>query len=209
MTWRSFWAGHQAFFRHMTMAAKVPAVVRMARAAVANGKCAVVGLQSTGEARTADVVADKGEELDDFVSGACLLPPAGLLCHCSVACCASLVTWGAFHCLERTLGCPLCCARVLSACLMISCFPFSPGSFPSHYCFIFICLAFMPAPTGPKELLIRLVENYYPLPPNPNALEEEAGESRLSAGATCTGTAVCMPPAAVLVLPSQRAELYA
>ena len=23
MTWRSFWAGHQAFFRHMTMAAKV------------------------------------------------------------------------------------------------------------------------------------------------------------------------------------------
>ena len=25
MTWRSFWAGHQAFFRHMTMAAKVGA----------------------------------------------------------------------------------------------------------------------------------------------------------------------------------------
>lgn len=23
MTWRSFWAAHQAFFRHMTMAAKV------------------------------------------------------------------------------------------------------------------------------------------------------------------------------------------
>lgn len=32
-----------------------------------------------------------------------------------------------------------------------------------------------PPPTGPKELLIRLVEHYYPLPPNPNALEEEAG----------------------------------
>ncbi|EFN59033.1 hypothetical protein CHLNCDRAFT_137726 [Chlorella variabilis] len=95
MTWRSFWAGHQAFFRHMTMAAKVPAVVRMAQAAVANGKCAVIGLQSTGEARTADVVADRGEELDDFVS-------------------------------------------------------------------------------GPKELLIRLVENYYPLPRDPNAEEDEA-----------------------------------
>lgn len=41
----------------------------MAQAAVAAGKCAVVGLQSTGEARTRDVVEEKGEELDDFVSG--------------------------------------------------------------------------------------------------------------------------------------------
>lgn len=48
---------------------QVPAVVRMARAAVASGRCAVIGLQSTGEARTSDVVAEKGEELDDFVSG--------------------------------------------------------------------------------------------------------------------------------------------
>jgi hypothetical protein len=54
----------------------------MARAAVAQGKCAVIGLQSTGEARTADVVADKGDELDDFVSGA----PA---CLWWQACCGS------------------------------------------------------------------------------------------------------------------------
>lgn len=67
--WRSFWAAHQRFFRHMCMAAKVPAAVRMAEDALANGKCVVIGLQSTGEARTADVVADKGDELDDFVSG--------------------------------------------------------------------------------------------------------------------------------------------
>lgn len=58
---------------------QVPAVVRMAQAAVANGKCAVIGLQSTGEARTADVVADRGEELDDFVSGETLLGPAQTL----------------------------------------------------------------------------------------------------------------------------------
>ena len=51
-------------------APQVPAIVRMARAALASGKCAVIGLQSTGEARTADVVAEKGEQLDDFVSGA-------------------------------------------------------------------------------------------------------------------------------------------
>ena len=29
----------------------------------------VIGLQSTGEARTADVVAERGELLDDYVSG--------------------------------------------------------------------------------------------------------------------------------------------
>ena len=71
-------------------------MVRMAQAAVANGKCAVIGLQSTGEARTAEVVAEKGEELDDFVS-------------------------------------------------------------------------------GPKELLLRLVDIHYPLPPDPNAEDAEAG----------------------------------
>ena len=41
----------------------------MAKQALAEGKCCVIGLQSTGEARTQDVVAEKGEELDDFVSG--------------------------------------------------------------------------------------------------------------------------------------------
>ncbi|PRW58205.1 strawberry notch-like [Chlorella sorokiniana] len=95
-TWRAFWAAHQAFFRHLTMAAKVPAIVRMARAALASGKCAVIGLQSTGEARTADVVAEKGEQLDDFVS-------------------------------------------------------------------------------GPKELLLRLVDLHFPLPPDPDAPEDEDG----------------------------------
>lgn len=69
MIWRSFWAAHQRFFRHMCMAAKVPSAVRMAEDALSNGKCVVIGLQSTGEARTADVVAERGEELDDFVSG--------------------------------------------------------------------------------------------------------------------------------------------
>ena len=76
---------------------QVPAVVRMAKAAVSSGKCVVIGLQSTGEARTAEAVqrskaersrqrqqqqqegqeAGQGgeekegedDELDDFVSG--------------------------------------------------------------------------------------------------------------------------------------------
>ena len=48
---------------------QIPALVRMAKEALETERCCVIGLQSTGEARTADVVAERGEELDDFVSG--------------------------------------------------------------------------------------------------------------------------------------------
>lgn len=48
---------------------QVPGLVRLSKEALADGKCVVIGLQSTGEARTADVIAERGEELDDFVSG--------------------------------------------------------------------------------------------------------------------------------------------
>lgn len=40
----------------MCMSAKVPAVVRIANQALADNKCVVVGLQSTGEARTEEAV---------------------------------------------------------------------------------------------------------------------------------------------------------
>ncbi|KAG0522949.1 hypothetical protein BDA96_07G081700 [Sorghum bicolor] len=67
--WRLYWASHQRFFRHMCMSAKVPAVVRLAKEALAEEKCVVIGLQSTGEARTEEAVAKYGIELEDFVSG--------------------------------------------------------------------------------------------------------------------------------------------
>ncbi|CAA6668669.1 unnamed protein product [Spirodela intermedia] len=67
--WRLYWASHQRFFRHMCMSAKVPAVVRLAKQALLENKCAVIGLQSTGEARTEEAVTKYGLELDDFVSG--------------------------------------------------------------------------------------------------------------------------------------------
>ncbi|KAI6691687.1 hypothetical protein NL676_028515 [Syzygium grande] len=67
--WRLYWASHQRFFRHMCMSAKVPAVVRLAKQALTEDKCVVVGLQSTGEARTEEAVTKYGVELDDFVSG--------------------------------------------------------------------------------------------------------------------------------------------
>ncbi|KAJ0098751.1 hypothetical protein Patl1_19774 [Pistacia atlantica] len=67
--WRLYWSSHQRFFRHMCMSAKVPATVRLAKKALAEDKCVVVGLQSTGEARTEEAVTKYGVELDDFISG--------------------------------------------------------------------------------------------------------------------------------------------
>lgn len=40
----------------MCMSAKVPAAVRLAKQALAEDKCVVIGLQSTGEARTEEAV---------------------------------------------------------------------------------------------------------------------------------------------------------
>ncbi|KAF5195402.1 strawberry notch-like protein [Thalictrum thalictroides] len=67
--WRLYWSSHQRFFRHMCMSAKVPASVRLAKQALVENKCVVIGLQSTGEARTEEAVTKYGVELDDFVSG--------------------------------------------------------------------------------------------------------------------------------------------
>ncbi|KAI3456640.1 hypothetical protein Pfo_013303 [Paulownia fortunei] len=67
--WRLYWANHQRFFRHMCMSAKVPAVVRLSKQALVENKCVVIGLQSTGEARTEEAVTKYGLELDDFISG--------------------------------------------------------------------------------------------------------------------------------------------
>ena len=38
------------------MSAKVPAVVRLSQQALLENKCVVIGLQSTGEARTEEVI---------------------------------------------------------------------------------------------------------------------------------------------------------
>ncbi|EEF43544.1 protein FORGETTER 1 [Ricinus communis] len=67
--WRLYWSSHQRFFRHLCMSAKVPAAVRLAKQALMEDKCVVIGLQSTGEARTEEAVTKYGLELDDFISG--------------------------------------------------------------------------------------------------------------------------------------------
>lgn len=54
--------------------------MRLAKEAVETERCCVIGLQSTGESRTADVVAERGEELDDFVSGPKVLHKTSTFC---------------------------------------------------------------------------------------------------------------------------------
>ncbi|XP_028064644.1 protein FORGETTER 1-like isoform X3 [Camellia sinensis] len=67
--WRLYWASHQRFFKHMCMSAKVSAIVRLAKQALMENKCVVIGIQSTGEARTEEAVAKYGLDLDGFISG--------------------------------------------------------------------------------------------------------------------------------------------
>ncbi|KDD72667.1 P-loop containing NTP hydrolase pore-1 protein, partial [Helicosporidium sp. ATCC 50920] len=68
--WRAFWGAHQRFFRALCLSAKVSEATRLTRAALAEGKCVVVGLQTTGEASTAETHARAGgQPLDDFASG--------------------------------------------------------------------------------------------------------------------------------------------
>ena len=60
-----FWGCHQRFFRQMCMAIKIPRAVEIAKEALAEGKCVVIGLQTTGEARLDDAL-NAGANLDQF-----------------------------------------------------------------------------------------------------------------------------------------------
>ncbi|XP_056146511.1 protein strawberry notch homolog 1 [Lampris incognitus] len=68
--WGQFWSAHQRFFKYLCIASKVHRVVQLAREEIHNGKCVVIGLQSTGEARTLEALEEGGGELNDFVSTA-------------------------------------------------------------------------------------------------------------------------------------------
>uniref|UniRef100_A0A4W4HB97 Protein strawberry notch homolog 2 n=1 Tax=Electrophorus electricus TaxID=8005 RepID=A0A4W4HB97_ELEEL len=68
--WGQFWSSHQRFFKYLCIAAKVRRLVELARAEMEQGKCIVIGLQSTGEARTREVLDENDGHLDRFVSAA-------------------------------------------------------------------------------------------------------------------------------------------
>ncbi|CRK86966.1 CLUMA_CG000782, isoform A [Clunio marinus] len=68
--WGQFWSAHQRFFKYLCIASKVQHAVTVAREAIKYGKCVVIGLQSTGEARTLEQLERDDGELTDFVSTA-------------------------------------------------------------------------------------------------------------------------------------------
>merc|ERR1719193_187260 len=67
--WGQYWSSHQRFFKYLCIASKVHHVVKTASEVIKMGKCVVIGLQSTGEARTMEAI-EREEELTDFVSTA-------------------------------------------------------------------------------------------------------------------------------------------
>uniref|UniRef100_A0A673JTG3 Protein strawberry notch homolog 2 n=1 Tax=Sinocyclocheilus rhinocerous TaxID=307959 RepID=A0A673JTG3_9TELE len=66
--WGQFWSSHQRFFKYLCIAAKVRCLVELAKKELEAGKCVVIGLQSTGEARTREVLDENDGHLDRFVS---------------------------------------------------------------------------------------------------------------------------------------------
>ena len=50
--WCMFWGAHQRFFKYMTIAAKIKDCVKLSEEAIKEGKCVIIGLQTTGETRT-------------------------------------------------------------------------------------------------------------------------------------------------------------
>ncbi|KAI1293580.1 Protein strawberry notch -like protein 1 [Halotydeus destructor] len=68
--WGQFWASHQRFFKYLCIASKVKHAVQLSREALKSDKCVVIGLQSTGEAKTLEQLEENGGELSDFVSTA-------------------------------------------------------------------------------------------------------------------------------------------
>lgn len=68
--WGQFWSAHQRFFKYLCIGSKVNHAVKIARDAIKCGKCVVIGLQSTGEARTLEQLDREDGELTDFVSTA-------------------------------------------------------------------------------------------------------------------------------------------
>lgn len=67
--WSQIWAAHQRFFKFLCIAAKVDECIKIAKDAVHNGKCVVIGLQSTGDAQ-AQAELERNTNVNGFVSTA-------------------------------------------------------------------------------------------------------------------------------------------
>jgi hypothetical protein len=80
---RLMWNFHQRFFASLCMSAKVDAVVELAKTALGEGKCVIIGLQSTGESVATTKNARGDDELASTADG---IVRSFLVNHC--------VKWG-------------------------------------------------------------------------------------------------------------------
>mmetsp|Transcript_11231 Transcript_11231/g.27797 ORF Transcript_11231/g.27797 Transcript_11231/m.27797 type:complete len:1266 (+) Transcript_11231:163-3960(+) len=76
------WGAHQRFWMQMCIAAKVPHVIEICKQAEADGKCVVIGLQSTGES-VSEFVEQQGFNDDDVPSTASGIIVWFIQKHCS------------------------------------------------------------------------------------------------------------------------------
>ena len=67
--WSQYWLCHQNFFQQLSVAAKVAEAVKVATDAINSGKCVVIGLDSTSEARVVEAVGNENK-LSGFISTA-------------------------------------------------------------------------------------------------------------------------------------------
>jgi hypothetical protein len=65
--WKIYWSAMQRFFKLLCVSLKLPSVIDEVRAALEGGMCAVIGLQSTGEAATTTLELAPGS-VTPFVS---------------------------------------------------------------------------------------------------------------------------------------------
>jgi P-loop containing NTP hydrolase pore-1 len=68
--WLHFWAAHFDFFKYLCISAKIKEAALMAERAVKNGKCVVIGLQTTGEVHNLFETQNEGCDLSNIVSNA-------------------------------------------------------------------------------------------------------------------------------------------
>jgi hypothetical protein len=72
---KAFWGAHLRFFRALITAIKVPFVIEQCKEALRNGHCAVIGLQSTGEASLNYAAEQMNMRTGDEVPSGELLSP--------------------------------------------------------------------------------------------------------------------------------------
>ena len=110
--WKVYWSACQRFFKVLCVSLKVPRVVAMVQAALEEGNCCVIGLQSTGEAATmslkeklkpGDYVGSASTTQARRLSASRLVSLLG--CPHALLCCPHAV-----HCCPHAL---LCCHHAL------------------------------------------------------------------------------------------------